>query len=524
MAESLSLDALFRRLNDLPTELVHRVMDFLQFDGILLLATCPRLTRLHDHTMTHPIYRKSFKSVEDLLDAGEYLMLFWKFTESAAPTAYHRYLGEIQSTHQDLCKRLHSDDFPARSSSFRTLTSYVFDHRSQVFHLIQPYSSLQLQTLASTSITSAKDLREPWKALCFVQARLNGIKARQLRRAADLLEANPDVLQVEKDPEPDPRRHPTPPKPQPDIAQEVAKLRSAAENVISDRAWRWEFSGSHYFCKVTIPVVPANKALAMFVDKVKKYPINPVVLAQFDEARWNADPLEDKLSHSNIEGNQTTKDNAACEPENKTSCASTLGRILTSFWDAIVKLIFRRACSIPRKEDDKTEDKTAKEENQKATKDDTTLSSMPNWHKWLPIEDAYYKGRYHKYPTDVAQAIHTVIKGMALVYVDADARAWKNTPVVYRTGYTPWSAEPVIPGLLSFDQRPYFKLSTYLQPGFHDSTGKFEQFLEDRHKLDMQPSLLETESLLRMFRPHDEREYEWVEAFVKAYRYLEKLP
>ncbi|KAL2012007.1 hypothetical protein VTN00DRAFT_4725 [Thermoascus crustaceus] len=427
----------------------------------------------------------------------------------------------MQPTRQRLFGLLHSEAFPERSSSFRILTSYVFDQRSQIFHLLQPYAPLQLQTLANRFITSARDLRQPWKALCVAQARLNGIKARQLRRAADLLEANPDVLQVEKDLEPDPKRHPTPPKPQPDIAQEVAKLRGAAEKVISDRAWRWEFSGSDYFCKVTIPVVPSNKALAIFVDKVKKYPIDPVVLAQFDEARWNADTLEEKPSHSNTEGNQITKDNTACKPENKTSCAFTLGRILTSFLDAIAKLIFRRARSIPAKE----EDKTAKEENKKAIKDDTTLTSTPHWHRWLPIEVLHYEEvKYHKYPSDVAHAIHGAIKGMALVYIDADAQAWKNTPVVYRTSYTPWSAEPVNPGLLSFNQRPYFKLSTYVQPGSHDSTSKFERFLEERHKLDMQPSLFKTECLLRMFRPHDEREYEWVEAFVKSYRYLEKLP
>ena len=104
----------------------------------------------------------------------------------------------------------------------------------------------------------------------------------------------------------------------------------------------------------------------------------------------------------------------------------------------------------------------------------------------------------------IREAIEIAILGLPYVYVPFRPLSLDISPKVPRTKYTPYSAKPyqsMSPNAQCFFTSPYH---AHLKEIYADD--KLEETLKDR-----------------MARPYDERELEWLEAFLKACDFMMKL-
>lgn len=108
------------------------------------------------------------------------------------------------------------------------------------------------------------------------------------------------------------------------------------------------------------------------------------------------------------------------------------------------------------------------------------------------------------YPTPIREAIERAIEGFPYVYVPYRPLDLDIGLKVPRTKYTPYSAKPfrsMSPHPPGFFSSPYY-------PHLKESYGEAK---------------LEKTTRDRMARPYDEREIEWLEAFLKACDFMMKL-
>ncbi|KAG6989921.1 hypothetical protein G7Y79_00061g093080 [Physcia stellaris] len=108
------------------------------------------------------------------------------------------------------------------------------------------------------------------------------------------------------------------------------------------------------------------------------------------------------------------------------------------------------------------------------------------------------------YPIAIREAIELAILGLPYVHVPFRSLSLDISPKVPRTKYTPYSA------------KPYQSVSPNAQCFF---TSPYHAHLKDCYAED---KLVETTEH-RMARPYDERELEWLEAFLKACDFMMKM-
>ncbi len=114
------------------------------------------------------------------------------------------------------------------------------------------------------------------------------------------------------------------------------------------------------------------------------------------------------------------------------------------------------------------------------------------------------------YPPSNVTAIECAKKGMAYVYIEPRKLSLTPATQVYRTKYTPYSAQP-------FKTKSYDEVAVFMLPWYPHLAEAYET---DKLCKDSPNPRFPSK---RMSQPYDEREVQWLEAFLMACDFMAKL-
>ncbi|ODH49760.1 hypothetical protein GX48_04138 [Paracoccidioides brasiliensis] len=406
----------------IPTELFHQILDDLTIYHILALAAHDD-PYLNQRIFSFLVYRKLLATQEDFLTLNRYFKVYtdiYNLLQLPKSPVTSPLATSISTQHEPflgpLKEYLHQEVFARLSVS------------TQFFSLLEPFAQNKLKI--STHFVTASGLQGFWRAVLYAQERLNGTKAAQLRRMADIFETYPDLVCKATE------NRQTQVK---NVGHIVRRLRTDAEKTSRAtvlRMRKYQVKGlpsAWLFWPKLVPIVPLNRTLNLFIKGMEEFPPSPnELMSSHKLTRDNNDIVEAMgLLHINY-GKQNETSSEKLPPDSKSTSSTT----------------------------------------------------------------AY---SYHKYPTPIIQDICTTIKRFANVYMPPAVRDIYPVINVPRIKYTPYFAS--LTARLSF-------------PG-----GWLEQNVIQN---DMNQRTI---SQLKAVKgtPHDEKEFEWLEALLNCCRYFEKL-
>jgi hypothetical protein len=140
------------------------------------------------------------------------------------------------------------------------ISLYLHDLSDERFKLLPFYSDKSLPLPPELIDYTLDGLKRQWHALRNAQNNLMEHRARQLARAADLLESNPDILKLASDPGQQRREN---------IAHIIGGMKRAIQKMRKNSMIRGDGNtGKHYFF-VYFPVVPFDASLRLLLKQLK---------------------------------------------------------------------------------------------------------------------------------------------------------------------------------------------------------------------------------------------------------------
>ncbi|KAK2800963.1 hypothetical protein FQN50_007938 [Emmonsiellopsis sp. PD_5] len=357
--------------------------------------------------------------------------------------------------------------------------------------LLTPFTNAPLA--ASDNFLTLNGLEAHWRVVQDAQYKFNGVKAGQLRRMADIFEKYPDLVRFARDP-----RWTLPPGGG-NVGHTVARLRLEAVKIMRDHPLRPRHTtralrSTSLFWPNTVQVVPVEGCLRMFVNGVEKFPPAPGEIK------------------------------AACKGLKKEDEDDDMQNVLSS-----LKLNDGERGDVVH-----------------AHSESPTSSPSISHHP-----DTATGSRYHEYPGPILRDLYTAIKGLKYVYLPEALKTIPETisqptatatatpgpcdPLPHRCGHsscvrkpTPQLPQPApqpfkIPRIPRTHNTPYSASPSNHKPGIATKRPCF--VVPDRlNELTSHPSREVTRELVAIRgTPHDEREFDWLEAFLRCCRYLEGL-
>ncbi|OGM42811.1 hypothetical protein ABOM_009022 [Aspergillus bombycis] len=242
MAPKIPLHKVVASLNTLPRELAHQILNDIRMWDILRLI-CHNNAHINTDILTHPTLGRLFHHETKILDevrtsADLYRTICTAYSLTAAPLTSPL--------------ALNAQAFP---SDYKEITNYMH-HRIIDELYLEPWKAEVLSRYAPLPAVwekgSIAGVTAVWNTIQSAQQKVNMRKARQLRTAADLLEANPDVLKKMIDPSQTPRKN---------IPHIVQRLRGAERRVARQSLLRRDMlAGMSWFMYGHFPLVPFDRA------------------------------------------------------------------------------------------------------------------------------------------------------------------------------------------------------------------------------------------------------------------------
>ncbi|KAE8392462.1 hypothetical protein BDV23DRAFT_192579 [Aspergillus alliaceus] len=248
----MSLQKIVQCLSPLPRELAHQILSDIRIWDILrlLIHNNPNVTT---DILTHPHLRKVLP--ED-------------------PQALNSFI-QTATLYRDVCAAHHLQPAPLSSplakntqawkSDYKDLTNYM---HSRIFlelrldgwkhEILSRHTPPESPFPEVWDYSTISNMQTRWNTIQAAQATLNQRRAMQLRHAADLLEANPDILKKTRDPSQTPRKNP---------GHVVQLFRRLAERGTNRSLLRGDqLRGLSYFFYAFFPVMPFDEALGVVVN------------------------------------------------------------------------------------------------------------------------------------------------------------------------------------------------------------------------------------------------------------------
>jgi hypothetical protein len=265
---SKTIGSIITSLATLPTELAHQIIDDLQVKDVLKLM-CYDNDRVDDCIQSHPVCSAMFgfaagpDTITKIKFAAQFYIDFFREVSPALdskgwlkphrlqlnihcvePKDYNKITVEMrEAIHFELCHHWNKTD----------LTQFgAPDYPEPVNY---PYC-------LPPDHSSFEDLKERWEAIKKAKAKLFQQRSSELSFAADILEANPDILKRTLDPH-QVRR--------PNTAHMVSRLRCIADKIL--RAPGQRFVRSEHFSYEFFVVTPFDSVLADLLYMMGKYGI-----------------------------------------------------------------------------------------------------------------------------------------------------------------------------------------------------------------------------------------------------------
>ncbi|KAF7586288.1 hypothetical protein BBP40_009165, partial [Aspergillus hancockii] len=240
---------IIKPLTTLPTEITHQILSDLRIWDILRLLTFNNTT-LTTTILSHPDLQYVFSPSYHLT------------TVPALTTLYHQVCTALQaklaSLYCPLALPVHSGiDLDDITSHMRSHLIALLDLKGWQQTLLSRYAQPSGSLPAVWDYSSLENIQKRWQGILSAQRSLNQAKAVQMRRAADLLEANPDILKKSMDPGQTPRKN---------IGHIVRRIRGNAVRAERHCILRGDRAGgSEFFRYELFGISPFNDALGFVV-------------------------------------------------------------------------------------------------------------------------------------------------------------------------------------------------------------------------------------------------------------------
>ncbi|KNG83364.1 hypothetical protein ANOM_009037 [Aspergillus nomiae NRRL 13137] len=233
-------------LSTLPRELAHQILNDIRIWDILRLI-CHNNAQINTDILTHPTLGRLFHHDTGVLDEVR-----------AAADLYRTVCAAHSLTAAPLTSplALNAQTF---KSDYKEITNYM-RHRlidelyldSWKVDVLSRYAPLP--TVWETGTIAG--LEAGWNTIQDAQEKVNKRKAVQLHKAADLLEANPDVLKKMVDPSQTPRKN---------IPHIVERIRGAEKRVARQSLlWGHTLTGTSWFMYGHFSLVPFDRTWVLF--------------------------------------------------------------------------------------------------------------------------------------------------------------------------------------------------------------------------------------------------------------------
>ena len=240
-----TLNKIITSFSTLPRELAHQVLNDIRIWDILRLI-CYNDAHINTDILTHPTLGRLFHYDPEILDevrktADLYRTICTAHNLTAAPLS------------SPLALNTHTF-----KPDYKEITNYMHHRLIEELYLepwkrdvLAHYTPLPAVWDSST----IQGLEARWTAIQDAQLKLNTRKASQLRKAADLLETNPDIVKKMIDPSQTLRKN---------IPHIVQRLRRTEKRVQWQSVLRGDkLKGMSWFAYGQFPVVPFDRALGV---------------------------------------------------------------------------------------------------------------------------------------------------------------------------------------------------------------------------------------------------------------------
>lgn len=324
-----------QKLKDTPPEIVHYVLDDLRLCDILKLASCNEKS-LDYSIMSHPVCRKVFHdNFENLYSVREIFRFHQDVCRALrrpqAPSDSILSLGILslpnaQKTLERYGDR-HSEDENSLAD-YKVISRYILTRlenmlsiRPLQYAVLVPYAKQPENLYSHLYNASFSNLKVFWEEFQAMQKEANSLRTSQLRRAANLLEANPDILKQRNDPGQERR---------PNLQHILNRMNAAADRYSRLLISRDINHGSSYFRYLRFPVVPFDAALDFVAEMlVKKHGLT----AQFKQLDLEESDKSKDLSPISNHVNTLLNGTKVKElPENEDSQPESESERKAPFW------------------------------------------------------------------------------------------------------------------------------------------------------------------------------------------------
>ncbi|OQE37875.1 hypothetical protein PENCOP_c009G03288 [Penicillium coprophilum] len=248
MNKSTALGSVILSLETIPTELAHQIIDDLRVWDVLKLL-CYQNDRVDECIISHPICRIMIGSDDQSISkirfaATFYRDFFLKLGKSLVPDDSILGLNihyPKQSNIDQVLNVMHARIHAEINEHWKIVDLTRFGASDSIFvgNWRPPQDGYTFEAM-----------KEHWDDIQAAKATLFGQMASELRWAADILEANPDILKRTLDPAQERR---------PNTAHIVSRMRQDAAKIA--RSPREKFVLSEHFSLVFVPVIPFDSAL-----------------------------------------------------------------------------------------------------------------------------------------------------------------------------------------------------------------------------------------------------------------------
>ena len=232
-------------LSTLPRELAHQILNDIRIWDILRLI-CHNNAHINTDILTHPTLGRLFHYDTSVLDEVR-----------AAADLYRTVCAAHSLTAAPLTSplALNAQTF---NSDYKEITNYM-RHRLIDELYLDPWKVDVLSRYAPLPTVwetgTIAGLEAGWNTIQAAQQKVNTRKAVQLHKAADLLEANPDVLKKMVDPSQTPRKN---------IPHIVGRIRGAEKRVARQSLlWSHTLTGTSWFMYGHFSLVPFDRTLGV---------------------------------------------------------------------------------------------------------------------------------------------------------------------------------------------------------------------------------------------------------------------
>jgi hypothetical protein len=447
MASNQRVPSVVRQLVQLPRELIHQVIDDLPLFKILQIA-CFDIAYMDETILSHYHYQRLFPTAEDLAKTKAYFKLYleiskclqWPRDDPSSPLSLNVASSAHLQRRESVCYHLHNRIYAA----LREVEPHI--------ELLNQYSATPIPLTWDSSHVSM--LKERWETISAAEAAINGAKARQLNLLADFKARYPDMLRWTYDVVVDRLKLNT--------EHIVSRFRVDARIVLQTRFLTKSLHVKYAFRHDTLPLVPYDWCLRLFVAMLDRFPIEEEV----PSVDFGGDDLV-RISQSDsmpvelggIKENLQATSNETLDHRPRPSTDEMLG-------------------SPPGRKEAPTNSLLDPFKSAAATRSDDERNPYP-------------------YPPAIAKDIATAISGLAYVNKvrHPSANSVSRSP---RTKYNPYSAIP-------YNKRASGE--SIREPAF------------------VTPPRVAGKARRKGTRlmPHHGREYEWLEAFLRSVEYMRSM-